>query len=459
MSTTSTSPATFIGASAFASSLANVINRAVTIASFPMQILQAEQNTLQGEQGELQGLMGVFSSLGNAVTAMDSATGSSSYGATVSNSAVASATVGDGILPGTLSLTVTDTGAQTNVMSGTAEGEITVTDPTVGNISASTTFTLSINGVTTPITDSDGTLAGLANAINSSGTNVQATIVNVGSASSPDYRLSVQSLNYAPDDVQLLDPSNSDANLLSTPLTGGAYVKYQVNGQPATPINSTTRTLTVAPGLTVNVLGTGTTSVTVSQNGNSIENALASFVSAYNAAVDQANNNRGQNSGALNGDSVIYSLTSSLNNLANYASGSGNITTLSDIGITFDQNGHLQFNSSTFEQAVSTNMNDVLTFLGSVSGDNGFLGAANDIMTGINDANTGILAQDNQTRTDELSSLAQQISDDQTQINLLQQTLQNQMAAADAAISVLEQQASYLQMMFQTQNANAQLGY
>jgi hypothetical protein len=33
------------------------------------------------------------------------------------------------------------------------------------------------------------------------------------------------------------------------------------------------------------------------------------------------------------------------------------------------------------------------------------------------------------------------------------------MAAADASIATLEQQSSYLQMMFQTENANAQLGY
>jgi len=459
---TSTSPATFTGSSAFAASLAQMIANAVANASIPMNGLQAQQTVLQNQQGELSTLTSDFSSLGSAVTALDSSTGSSSYSATVSNTSVASASVGSGILAGSLTLDVVNPGAQTNVMSGTTEGESTVTDPTQGNISSSTTFTLVINGVDTTITDSDGTLDGLANAINSSGTNVQATVVNVGTPSSPDYRLSVQGLDYNNDSIQLLDPSNSNANLLSVPLTTGANVQYTVNGQPASPnppLESTTRSLTLSPGLTVNVLGTGTTTITVSQDGSSIENALSSFVNAWNSAMAEVNKNRGQAGGALTGDSSIFSLSEALNNMTSYQGSSGNFTSMSAIGLTFDTNGNLEFDPSTFEQAASTDMTDVLNFLGSVSGDNGFIGAANDILTGINDPNDGILPQEADTFSSEQTNLSSEISTDQANITTLQQTLQNQMAAADAAISALEQQASYMQMMFQTENANAQLGY
>jgi len=428
-----------------------------------MNGLQAQQTVLQNQQTELGTLSSDFSSLGNAITALDSSTGSSSYSATVSNKAVASASVSTGVLAGSYTLDVTNPGSQDTVMSGTTESETTVTDPTQNNISSSKSFTLVVNGVDTTISDSAGTLDGLASAINSSGANVQATVVNVGSNTSPDYRLTVQSLDYnSSDNIQLLDPGNSNANLLSVTLTAGADVQYTVNGQPASPNppnQSTSRNLTLSPGLTVSVLGSGTATISVSQNGSSIENALSSFVTAYNSAMAEVNKNRGQNGGALTGDSSIFSLSQALNNITNYQGSSGSIGAMNAIGLSFDTNGNLTFDPSTFEQSASTNMTDVLSFLGSVSGDTGFIGSANDILTGINDPTNGILPQETVTFSTEQTTLGTQISTDQANITTLQQNLQNQMAAADAAISSLEQQASYLQMMFQTENANATLGF
>jgi len=313
-----------------------------------------------------------------------------------------------------------------------------------------------VNSTSYNITNAAGTLNGLANAINGSGANVQATVVNVGSPTSPDYRLSVQSLNYAPDTVQLNDNGNGNAPLM-TQLSGGAYVQYQVNGEAS--VNSSTRTLTPSTGLTVNVLGTGTTTVTVTQNGNGIANTLASFANAYNTAVDELAKNRGQNGGALSGDSTVYSLTELLSNISSYNGSSGSINSLSNLGITFDQNGHLNFDQTVFATATASNLTDVTNFLGSVAGGNGFLGTASSILTGISDPNTGVLPQASQNLSTEISGIGNQIVEDQTKVTLLQQTLTAQMAAADAAIATLEQQASYLQMMFQTQNANANLGF
>jgi flagellar hook-associated protein 2 len=460
MSTSSSSPATFTGSSAFSASLAQQLSNAVTIASIPMNNLQTQLTTLQGQQTELGTISGDFTSLATALSTIDSSTGSSSYAATVGTPAVASASVSSGVMAGTYSLSVTSAGANTNTLSNDS-GLLTVTDPTQANLSTSTSFTLLVgpsgNQTSYSITDSDGTLDGLANAINASGANVQASVVNVGSSSSPDYRLSVQSLDYAPDVVQLEDNGNNNANMLTQLGTGGSYVSYSVNGEPS--VNSTSKSLTLSTGLTVNVLGTGTTSITVAQNGNSIASALSSFANAYNAATAELVTNRGQNGGALTGDSTIYSLTELMNNIANYTGTSGSVTTLSQLGLTFDQNGNLDFSSSTFDQTASTNMTDVLNFLGSVSSDTGFLGAANDILTGINDPTTGLLPQDTANLTSENTDLTNQIADDQTQITTLQQSLTAQMSAADASIATLEQQASYLQMMFQTENADAQLGY
>jgi flagellar hook-associated protein 2 len=225
-------------------------------------------------------------------------------------------------------------------------------------------------------------------------------------------------------------------------------------------VNSSSQTLTLSPGLTVNVAGTGSATITVAQNGDSIASALSSFATAYNAALAEVNKNRGQSGGALTGDSTVFSLTEALNDIGDYTGASNtSVISLADLGLTFDKSGNLDFNQSTFDQAASSNMTDVLNFLGSASGDTGFLGDANSILTGINDPVSGLLATETLNLSTENTGLNDQIATDQTNIAQLQANLQAQMAAADASISTLEQQANYLQTMFQTQNADAQLGY
>jgi flagellar hook-associated protein 2 len=435
MGTTSTS---FTGGSAFSAQFQQVIAKAISAASQPMQQLQSQESSFTNQQSELQRLSAGFGNLQAAIDSINTATGLNAYSANVDNSSVASASVTSGVLPGTYSVNVINTGTRTNTISG--NGLIVVTNPSTGNIDSSSGFTLTVNGQSYQITDPAGSLNGLAQAINSSGASVQATIVNVGGSSSPDYRLSIQGLDYAPDSIQLNDGTN---DLLSS-LATGSYVEYQVNGQPSTPINSVSRTVTLSPGLSVNLLQAGTTDVTVSQNGSGIGNSLSSFVNTYNSIVDELGKNRGQNGGALAGQSIVYQLQNALQNLAHYSASSGNLSSLAALGITFDQNGHLQFDQSTFADAAT---GDVLNFLGSESV-GGFLQAAQTALTSINDTTTGILPNATQSISITISTISNRISDDQQQLSHLQQRLTAQMSAADAMISSLEQQVTQITDLF-----------
>jgi flagellar hook-associated protein 2 len=445
MSTSSTSPTTFTGSSNFANDLANVVSRAVSFASLPVQQLQNQQAKLQSQQTSLQTLSSQFQSLETALDGIGSAVGSGSYSASVSNSSVLTASTGSGVMGGTYSLTVISMGSQTNTLS--ADGLTTVTDPSSGNIDSSSTFSLTINGQNPPVSISNpsGTLAGLAQAINQSGANVQATVVNVGSPTSPDYRLSVQSNEYAPDTIQLTDSNNN--NLLNTVGGGGSYVQYQVAGASA-PANSSSRNINLSTGLNVTITGAGSATVSVAQNASSIQNALSSFVRAYNSATDELAKSRGQNAGPLAGQSYVGTLTSELQNLTGYSAGSGTLQTLSDLGITFDTTGHLQFDGGAFSQAAGNSLTDLQNFLGSETS-GGFLQSAENILTSINDPVNGVLpnaANDLQT---ELTDTANQISTDQDRVNQLQVSLTNQMDAADATIASMEQQLSYITSVFQ----------
>jgi flagellar hook-associated protein 2 len=442
-STSSSSIPGFNGTSTYASDLQTVITRAVSIASLPITQLQNQQSTFTSQQSALQTLGNDFQNLQTALSSLDSAASSGSLAPSVDNTTVASAAVSSGALAGTYSVNIASLGALTNSISNS--NLPSVSDPTSGNISSSSTFTLSVNGSDYSLTPAANNLNSLVAAINASGANVQATIVNVGGSTSPSYQLSIQGTQYAPTTIQLNDGSQ---NLLST-LTSGSYVTYQVNGEPAnSTATSTSRTLAISPGLTVTAKATGTANVTLAQNGSGVENGLSSLVTSFNTAVDDLAKNRGQSGGALSGDSIVQQLSGILQSVGNYSNSSGSVNSLTDLGLSFDQNGHLQFDASQFESTASTSLSSVTTFLGSASGNTGFLGAASQALESTTDATTGLITTATNSIGTSLNHLTTQITADQDRVTHLQASLTAQIAAADAAIASLQSQETQITNLF-----------
>jgi flagellar hook-associated protein 2 len=434
----SSTPITFSGSSTYASSFQQVIQRAVGIASLPMQILQGDVTELTGKQQATSALGGSFQLLQTAMSAIGN-TSSGSPAAQVSDAGV-TATASTGALPGTYSIQVDDIGSSTVSLS--KDGLTTVTDASTGNISSALSFTLTVNGVDHTITPASTSLSSLVTAINAADDGVQATIVNVGTNTSPDYRLSITSSNLGADTIQLNDGTNDLLDTLST----GSDALYKVNGS-LTQLHSTSRDITLSPGLTVHLAAQtdSPATITVSTNFNSLENALSNFVSTFNAAVTSVQKNEGTNGGALSGDSLVYTLVNALNGLAQTTSGAGSITSLADLGVTLQQNGQLQFDSSVFTAA---NKTDVQQFLGSTTTDASFLQLANDALKSVNDVDNGLIAGAFNALQTQITSKNKLIQNDQLRIDQLQKNLQAQLAKADAAIATLEGQKTYFEQLF-----------
>ncbi len=432
----------FTGLSNYSSDLQNAMNRSLALASLPLQQLQNEQSLLTNQSTALSSLNTVFSGLQSAINSLNSAS-QNLLSSSVSDQSIVSASVAAGALEGTYSITVKDPGSFSTALSNSATP---VTDPTTQSISSASSFTLSLNGVAQqpPITPAANNLNSLAAAINAANEGVQATIVNVGPPSSPNYQLSLQSTQLGNVTIQLSDGSD-----LMGSLTAGAPAQYQVNGAPSPAIQSTTDTVTVAPGVTATLIQKGTSTITVSQTAGAISNALSSFANAYNSAVDELSKSRGQNAGALSGQSVISDLTTSLRQLVNYAGTGGSFTSLTDLGLTFDTNGHLNFDPTNLSNARGTQLSDLTSFLGAATG-GGFLQSATNLMAGIEDANTGLLPTAISSMADEITHENQLISNQQDRITQLQTSLQAQMSQADALISQIESQNSYFTSLFQS---------
>lgn len=434
----SSTPITFNGSSTYASSFQQVIQRAVGIASLPMQILQGDVTTLTSKQQATSTLGSSFQLVQSALTALGSAT-SGSPAAQVTGTGV-TATASAGALPGTYSIQVDDIGSSTVALS--KNGLTTVTDPSSGNISSASSFTLTVNGVDHTITPATSSLSSLVTAINAAGDGVQATIINVGSNTSPDYRLSLTSQNLGADTIQLNDGTNDLLDTLST----GSDALYEVNGS-LTQLHSTSRDITLSPGLSVHLAAqtTSPATITVSTSFSGLQNAISNFVSTFNSAVTAVQKNEGQNGGALSGDSLVYTLVNALNGLAETTSGSGAVTSLADLGVTLQQNGQLQFDSTVFSAANTT---DIQQFLGSTTTDGSFLKLANDSLNSVNDVNNGLIAGAFNAFQTQITSKNALIANDQLRVDQLQTNLQTQLSQADAAIATLESQKTYFQELF-----------
>lgn len=438
-STGATTPGS-VGLSNYSQDLQNAVNQQVALAELPMQQLETEVSNLTSQTSELGTLSSDFQSLQSAVASLNTDS-QGILSASVSNSNVLNAAVGADALAGTYTVTVTQAGTHASAMSTTG-----VADPTTEGLDSASSYTLSVNGVQTTITPASDTLDALAAAINAnSSAGVQATIVNVGSSSSPNYELALQSTSFGDSPISLTD-TGSSTNLLNQ-LTAGQDVKYQVNGLPSTPISSTSSSVTLSPGVTANLLGTGTSTVTVAPSTASLSNDLSSFVTAFNNTVAQVAENIGQGGGALTGDGTIYTLQQALNSLGNYTSASDGVTSLSALGVTFNSTGQLQFDPSVLAGASSSQINSAVSFLGNATS-GGFLQFATNTLTSIEDPTTGIIANETTQINAAITSDNQLVSQQQAQITQLQSDLQSQMSTADAAIASLESQQSFYTSLF-----------
>jgi flagellar hook-associated protein 2 len=428
----------FNGSSTYSSSFQQVLTRAVDLASLPMQQVQNDVTTLQSKQSALTSLGTTMMALQTAVSNISESV-SGSPQATSSNSSAVSASATSSALTGTYQIQVDNLGSNTTTLSNT--GLTTVSDPTSQNISSSTSYSLTVNGTSFNITSSGATLDDLVTAINGANDGVQATIVNVGSNTSPDYRLSVTSDNLAPDTVQLNDGTK---NLLTT-LSTGSNAEYQVNGQ-TTQIGSNSNTVTLSPGLTVSLNQTTTSPVVISvaQSNSGLSSALSSFASAYNAAVAAVGQQRGQSGGALVGDSLVFQLGGVLNNIVDYTSSSGSVGSLADLGLTLNSDGTLTFDSSTF---ASANSADIQSFLGSTT-TSGLLETAFHSLDSFTNTVTGSIGSEYNTFGTEITADNTKIANDQAQISVMQSNLQAQLSAADAAIATLQSQTNYFEQLF-----------
>jgi flagellar hook-associated protein 2 len=237
------------------------------------------------------------------------------------------------------------------------------------------------------------------------------------------------------------------------------------------PVSSSSNTVTgVIPGVTLSLLGSslGTTiDLTVAPDVSQVSTALNQFVTDFNTAINLVNAQFNMSSstsstgttstteGPLSADTTVVSLQSALEQAVNYTytPPSGTTTTvsnLSNLGITVNNDGTLAVDTTTLDNALTTNSGDVQTFLEG-SALNGF---ANSMYTALNTFTSpaqGAFTLDLKGIASSSTNLTTEVSNYEANYIAAQQTsLTADFSKAEIALQSLPQQ---------TQELNSELGF
>ena len=436
-------------------SILNALDQAL---SAPITMMQAQETPLNNQLSAWQSIGSDVSALSSAASALGQPSLYQSYTAGSSNTSVASAQTSSSAIPGTYYLSVTTLAAQ----DVTASQGVAATSTAVGT----GTFSITVNGKQTNIniTSSNDTLAGLAQAINnsSSAAGVTASIINNGGTTNP-YQL-------------VLTSNNTGTNYTISPtdsLTGGTALSFATTQAAKNAaisfegINIASQSNTVnsvIPGVTLSLASTGSTTITVGLDTQTIDNAVSSFISAYNKVIgDVSNQNTVTTSGSGNNKSASIgplggnvSLTNLVNNLNGFIGSeapslSGNAGLASTFGITQNSNGsgNLELNTATLNNMLVSNPQEVQQYFSSLVNGSPTAGGASMsggmtyfLNTYTNPAN-GVIQFSEQDVNDQLTAMNNQIS-------LQQALVQDQMGMYTKQFSTLE---SYIGQM-QTTNSS-----
>ena len=398
-----------------------------------LTVLQGDQTTITNQQTALNSFNNDIQTLQNAVFALSDPAGQlTDVVAASSNSAVLTASATAGTPSGSHTTTVTSLASTSSAYSNAvATSSTPIATGTLSiQVGTNTAVPITINGT-------NNTLDGLAQTINNTA-NIGVTASVITDANGA--RLALVS-----------NTSGAPGNLTVTPSAGVVGFNTGVTGANAAlnvdgiPISSTTNTVSSAiPGVTLSLTGTTgdvPVSVTTGPDVTQQESAVNSFVSAYNTVIGDINTQStiGTNGqpGPLGTDSTLaLGQGELLAAVAFSQTGNGNINSISDLGISFNNDGTLTVNSGSLATALQANPAAVQAFFqGATTGNFGtnLTNTLNNIANPI----TGAVATDIAGLAQSQISITQQISDFQAQLATTTQQLTAQYVQVDTTLQEL----------------------
>lgn len=378
----------------------SIISQLMAVERQPLTKLDVKEAGYQAKLTAYGSVKGAVASFQSAVQSLSSSSKFQAVKATVSDTTVFSASASSIAVAGNYSLEVTSLAqAQKLVASGQASSTAAIGDGTAtaitfdfgkitgGSFDSGTgkytgaSFESSGTGTKSITIDSgNNSLQGIRDAINAAKMGVTATIINDGSVTAP-YRLALSADSSGVSNSLRITTSGGDGTLdtllahdpaglpaaqhLSQTVTA-QNADFKVNGVAVSKTSNTVSDVVQGVTLTLSKITASPATLTVARDTAAIGSSISSFVKAYNdlaktlkdmSAYDAAS----QKGAILQGDATVRTLQSQLRNIlgTSITGTSGALTTLSDVGVSFQKDGTLALNQTKLDSAIAGNFSDI----------------------------------------------------------------------------------------------------
>jgi flagellar hook-associated protein 2 len=346
-----------------------------------MEYARRPQDKLKAEKAEAQAKLAIWQDLNTRVLALklkaDAIADAADFQTakvTSSDESVLTASAYGSATPGSYYLKVTSR-AQSHQVASQSGAYTSLNDVVgVGNVNITladgTSFTVTLDS-------NNNTLAGLRDAINKANKGIKASIVNVGTTESPNYRMLLTSADtglarrMTSVDTSGLTGGTAPVFDLENPVQAASDAVVEIGeGAGKITIARSSNTISdIIPGVNVNIVSadaTKTIRINVVSDTSKVKAAIESFVSQYNELVDVIDaqfkyDAKTGTSGALMGDYQLQSVQQDLQSaVSRVVEGlNSQFSALSSIGITLDSSGHLKIDNERLAEALNGNLESV----------------------------------------------------------------------------------------------------
>jgi flagellar hook-associated protein 2 len=263
----------------------------------------------------------------------------------------------------------TTDGIQSSLTGGELEADRTITF-TVGVGSEQET-------VSVVVTDGSFSIQNYVEAFNGASNKARASLVNIGTATSPSYKIVISSLYEGTEKgtVTRSTLGTSLTNLSGYSESAAANASLSITGI-GTITRATNSISDIIPGVTLALSSTGTSTVKIAEDAPATITKVQQFVDAYNDLVTFITENnkvteeqKGKEitnvfsplaSSRLD-DNVLFALRSELAQVI--SSGGSTVKVFSDLGITTERDGKLKFDSAKLQEAISSEVTSVSSIM------------------------------------------------------------------------------------------------
>ncbi|HSH71469.1 MAG TPA: flagellar filament capping protein FliD [Methylophilaceae bacterium] len=369
----------------------SIVTSLMNVEKKPLTAVTTQKTDYQSQISAYGTLKSALSTFQTAVSALSTASKFNAQTVTSGDSTVFTATANGNATVGNYAVNVTQLAQSQKLSLGgfasssdiVGTGTMTISFGSYDSVGNTFTGNAAKTDVVIPITTANNTLAGVRDAINASNSSVSATIVNDGTTN----RLVVTSKDSGEVNTLKITVADDDGNSLDT--SGLSRLAYDPtaaagNGKNLTQlqvaknalldidgiavVKSSNNITDAIDGVTLNLLKVNTgasVSLGVATDPDKVKASVTAFVDAYNKLDTTLRSltkydETGKASGALLGDATARSVITQIKSVMTKAiTSSGSLTSLNQIGVTFQRDGQLALDSTKLTTALSTSFSDI----------------------------------------------------------------------------------------------------